>query len=136
MFAACLLLCWRGVVSRIRSLVVLGVLLLASLAISVAVQVEIEVLRSSTAAFFIPSRLTFSCTCSDSLLVAQIAWRFFGGLSVAVPSCGQQRLKQQQKHKDFFHHRPWFPRPLSCLLVCLYSLVVLSFLGPSCAPIH
>ena len=46
--AACLLLCWRGVVSRFRSLVVLGVLLLASLAISVAVQVEIEVLRSST----------------------------------------------------------------------------------------
>ena len=44
--AACLLLCWRGVVSRFRSLVVLGVLLLASLAISVAVQVEIEVLRS------------------------------------------------------------------------------------------
>ena len=42
-------------------------------------------------------RLIFSCTCSDSLLAAQIAWRFFGGLSVAVPSCGQQRIKNNYR---------------------------------------
>ena len=46
-------------------------------------------------------RLTFSGTSSDSRLVAQIVWRFFGGLSVAVPSCGQQRKTTIEKTQGF-----------------------------------